>query len=185
MKAVSPLGGGQRGKLKVTAAGVAVVAALMLMAALVTGGCGGNAGNGNSASQLDDEAAGASSSDGGATPQVADTVSGGEGNVMTGYTWDQCMAEMSIRYGNEETARQVCDTVQNDFGTSPRSELPRALQVVENGLGVTPVNPSVPGGTAGGTTTTGGSTGGTTGGGTGGTGSNGWSGIEIVVPPAP
>lgn len=181
MKAVSPLGGGQRGKLKVTVAGVAVVAALMLMAALVTGGCGGNAGNGNSASQLDDEAAGASSSDGGSTPQAEDTGSGGEGDVMAGYTWDQCIAELSVRYGNGETARQVCDSMQNDFSTSSRSQLPRALQVTENGLGVKPVNPSVPGGTAGGTTTPGGGTGGST----GGTGSNGWSGIEIVVPPAP
>lgn len=179
MKAVSPLGGGQRGKWK--AAGV--VAALVLIVALVTGGCGGNAGNGNSASQLDDEAAGASGDNNSSgSPPPAGTGGGGEGNVMAGYTWNQCIADMTIRYGSDEVARQVCDSVQNDYSGSPRSELTGALQVVESSLGVTPVNPSVPGGTAGGTTT-GGTT--TTGGSSGSTGGNGWNGIEIIVPPSP
>lgn len=184
MKAVSPLGGGQRGKLKVTAGAVAVVAALMLMAALVTGGCGGNAGNGSSGSQLDDEAAGASgggTGNNGVASQTDGAGTAGEGTVMAGYSWDQCLADMTARYGSEDAAREVCSSVQDSYSASPRSELAGVLKVVENSLGVTPVNPSVPGGTGGGTTTTGGGTGG----GTGGTADSGWGGIEIVVPPAP
>lgn len=183
MKAVSPHGSGPRGRLKATAVGVAVVTAIMLMLALAVGGCGGDAQNGTGASQLDDEAAGASAGGGELSPEDADF--GGGGEVMAGYTWDQCVADMTGRYGSEETARQVCSSVQADYGASPGSELLSVLPAVEEQLGVTPADPSIPGGTAGSGGDGGGSTGGSTGGNGDTGGSSGWGGIEIIVPPAP
>lgn len=185
MKAVSPHGSGPRGRLKARAVGVAVVTAIMLMLALAIGGCGGDAQNGTEASQLDDEAAGASAGGEELPPEDAD-FGGSEGEVMAGYTWDQCVVDMTGRYGSEETARQVCSSVQADYGTSPGSELLSVLPAVEEQLGVTPANPSIPGGTAGGGGGDGGGDGGGSTGGNGDTGgSSGWGGIEIIVPPAP
>lgn len=181
MTAVSPHGSGPGGRLAVAAA----VAVLMLGLALVLGGCGGSAGKGTSASQLDDEAAGAT---GGSGEEVAlveeEFAAAGGGDVMAGYTWDQCMADMVVRYGSEETAGEVCGTVQAQYGGSPGSELKTVLPVVESSLGVTPVNPAVPGGSTGTGGTQTGSTGGSTGG-SGGSSDGGWGGIEIIVPPAP
>jgi hypothetical protein len=134
MKAVgSPQGNGPRGRLKVT---VAAVAVLMLILALIIGGCGSSADNSTTGSQLDDESAGATSV-GSSTGAGTATISNDP--VLEGYTGTQCVEEMTGRYGSQETAIQVCESIRADYGAStPRSELPNILPQVENKLQVTP-----------------------------------------------
>lgn len=181
----NPYGSGPRGKLKVL---LAVVAMLGLV--LVWVGCGDDK-QSSTGSQLDDEAAGASTSTVGGTGSTGGSVTGdsSQGNAMVDYPMDQCTSDMTARYGNVETAREVCSALQADYSASPLSQLVTILPTVETEAGATPLPGStIPGadgqtgGNTGGTNNTGGDTGGNTSG-----GSSGWDGggIEIVVPPAP
>ena len=98
---------------------------------------------------------------------------------MVGLTWNDCVADMTVRYADEEVARRVCNSIRTDYSGQEESELASILPVVEAKENVS-ANPG--GGTTGGGNTDGGtSTGG------GGTGRSGWDsdGIEIIVPPAP
>jgi len=176
-----PDGNGPRRKLKVV---LAVVAMLGLI--LVWGGCGDD-NKGSTGSQLDDEAAGASTSTVGGTGSTGGSVTGGQ-EAMVDYSMDQCTSDMTTRYGDVETAKKVCSALQDDYSSTPSSELATVLPGVESSVGATPLpgstipTPGTGGQTGGGTNNTGGNTGGNTNGGSG-----GWDGggIEIVVPPAP
>lgn len=181
MKAVI-LGGGRRWP---AATGAAVV--VLLTVTLFMGGCGGN--DDSSGSQIDDQAGDTAGNDQAGTA-VSDA-NGAGGNVLPGYTESQCMAEMTARYGNADTARRVCEAVRADYGGSPQpQQLANVLPAVETKLGATPVPgaPASSGGSQDGGTPGGGGTSDGSGNGSGG-GSEGspWDsgGIEITVPPAP
>ncbi|MHB1389770.1 MAG: hypothetical protein ACYCXF_00825 [Thermoleophilia bacterium] len=171
MKAVD-LGGGPRGRLLTITAAVAV---LTMITALFLGGCGGDGKQASTGSQLDDQS-------GTSTNQNVNAVSGtGGAEVLQGYTQDQCLAQMTTRYGDAATAGRVCDSIQAQYGsTTPTTQLATIVPAVETQLGVTPQ----PGAPALGSTTVGGNTGaGTTpGGGTTGDTSGGWGGQVITVP---
>lgn len=187
MIVANPYGSGPRGKLKVL---LAVVA--MLGLALVWVGCGDDGKQDSTGSQLDDEAAGASTSTVGGAGSTGGSVTGGssQGNAMADYPMDQCTSDMTQRYGDVDTARQVCSALQTEYSSSQLSQLPTILPTVETQVGATPVpgstipgtNGSTGGGTGDNTDTPGNNTGGNTG---GGSGSWDGGGIEIVVPPAP
>jgi hypothetical protein len=112
----------------------------------------------------------------------------GDDEVMAGYTWSNCVVEMTARYGDENTAVMVCEGLYTDHSDADVAQLETILAEVESNLGVTP-DPT--GGTTGGTGDTGGTGGtGNTGDGTGnntggGTSPNGGWSTEIIVPPAP
>lgn len=173
-------GSGPRGVLKVGMAGFVV---LMLGLVLMLAGCGDSE-QSSTNSQLDSEGSGASGS-GSAT--TGDAAAGTAETVMVGYTEDQCVSDLTNRYGSAETAQQVCDSLQESYSGSASTELATILPAVESSMGITPANPAyVPGGgggtAPGGTTPPDGSSGGS-----GGTGGNngGWGGIEIVIPQGP
>lgn len=184
MIAVNPNGSGPRGKLIAVAAFVLVVSL-----ALVLGGCGDSANEGTTGSQLDDQSAGASTGTttvGGAGSTGGSTTGGAsQGNAMADYPMNQCVVDMTKRYGDEATAQKVCSGLQTNYGSSPMSQLATLLPPLETQVGATPqpgsTIPTTPGGT------TGGGTGGNTGGNTGNSGSGGWDsgGMEIVVPGGP
>lgn len=181
MIAVNPNGSGPRGKLIAVAAFVLVVSM-----ALVLGGCGDSANEGTTGSQLDDQSAGASTGTttvGGAGSTGGSTTGGAsQGNAMADYPMNQCVVDMTKRYGDEATAQKVCSGLQTNYGSSPMSQLATLLPPLETQVGATPqpgsTIPTTPGGT------TGGGTGGNPGGNPGSSGSGGWDsgGIEIVVP---
>lgn len=175
MKAVN-LGGEPRGRL--LAITVAVVV-LTMITALFLGGCGGDDKQASTGSQLDDES-------GTTANQDVSSVSGTGGvEVLQGYTEGQCVAEMTTRYADPETAKRVCDSIRTEYGSSTQaSQLATILPAVETQLGVTPLPGAPPvGGTTGGGTTGGGTTGGgTTGDTSGGTPGGGWGGQVITVP---
>lgn len=177
MKAVvSPHGCGPRGRLQVGAA----VVVLMLVLAFVLGGCGGGAENkSTTGSQLDDEAAGATGSQTTGTGSSTVPVVSGNEPVLAGYTADQCIADMTARYGSRDIAQQVCTNIKVDYGSStPQSQLSTILPKVESKLGVTSLpGAGVPG--SGGTSAPPSNSDGSTAG-----GSSGWE-SEITVPPAP
>ncbi|MHB0866860.1 MAG: hypothetical protein ACYC6B_00290 [Thermoleophilia bacterium] len=168
MKAVD-LGGGPRGRLLAITVAVAV---LTMITALFLGGCGGDDKQASTGSQLDDES-------GTSTNRNINAVSGPGGmEVLQGYTQDQCLAEMTTRYGDAETARRVCSSIQAEYGSSTQStQLATIVPAVETQLGVAP-QPGAP--------PLGGTTGGSTGGGSTGGGStddsSGWGGQVITVP---
>ncbi|MBI5869895.1 MAG: hypothetical protein HZB44_02895 [Actinobacteria bacterium] len=185
MKAGNPYGSGPRGMLMVA---VAVIMAVGLI--LVWGGCGGDGKEASTGSQLDDESVG-SSSTGTSTVRGTGSANGSgtndsnQGNVMVDYTLSQCIADMTVRYGDAATAQRVCNGIQADYSTATISELPTVLPQVETEVSATPLPGSTIPGTGGSTGGTG-NTGGNTGGNTDNSGS-GWDsgGIEIVVPPSP
>lgn len=173
-------GSGPRGALKVGIAGFMV---LMLGLVLILSGCGGSE-QSSTNSQLDGEGSGASANGGQAT---GDPASGSTETVMVGYTEDQCVSDLTNRYGSIDTARQVCGSLQENHSGSSPSELAAILPAVEGNLGITPSNPAyVPSGGGGtapsGTTPPDGSAGG---GSSGGSSGGGWGGIEIQVPQGP
>lgn len=164
-------------------------AVLLLMLVFLLGGCGSS--QDYSGSQPDE-----SSVDNPGTEnswsQLPDATATG-GDVLPGYTEIQCVAEMTVRYGNADTARQVCEAVRAGYGGAARSQqLADVLPGVEARLGATALaGASTPGGGNQGATQPGGgssndSTSGS-GGGSGGDAGSGWDsgGIEINVPPAP
>ena len=176
MKAeASPHGSGPRGRLIVAAATV-----VMLILALVMGGCGSSsADNSTTGSQLDEAPAGATtigSGEGvGTSGNTGGTSTAGNQPVLAGYTENQCVTDLTARYGSSETAQQVCGTIRTDYGASTQSSvLPTVVPAIESKLNVKPVpdappvKPPVP--PAGGGNNTG-----------------GWDsgGIEIQVPPGP
>ena len=181
MEAGNRFGSGQRGRL----AAVALVgfAILAMVSGLVFAGlgCGGSDTRTSTSSQLDDQSVGASTgiSTVGSVGSTGGSQSGSQGNVLVDYSSDQCTADMTARYGHTDTARQVCTTLQADYGSSHKSQLPTILPTVETRVDATPVPGSkIPGQDDGASTTT---TNSTTGGG------SGWDsgGIEVVVPPSP
>lgn len=184
MIAVNPNGSGPRGKLIAVGAFVLVVSL-----ALVLGGCGDSAKEGTTGSQLDDQSAGASTGTttvgGAGSTGESTTGDASQGNAMADYPMNQCVVDMTKRYGDEATAQKVCSGLQANYGSSPMSQLPTLLPPLETQVGATPLPgstiPTTPGGT------TGGGTGGNTGGNTGNSGSGGWDsgGMEIVVPGGP
>lgn len=187
MIAVNPNGSGPRGKLMIVVAAFVLVVSL----ALVLGGCGDSAKEGTTGSQLDDQSTGASTG----TTTVGGAGSTGDvnpGNAMADYPMDQCVVDMTKRYGDEATAQKICSGLQDNYGSSPMSQLPTLLPPLETQVGATPlpgsIIPTTPGGTTGGgnTSTNDGGTGGNTGGG-GTTTTDGWNsnGIEIQVPQRP
>jgi hypothetical protein len=50
------------------------------------------------------------------------------------YPWDKCMADMTARYGNKETAAKVCAAIKNR--TVRHSEVPEILEGIEAELGI-------------------------------------------------
>lgn len=194
MVAVNPNGSGPRGKLIAVAAFVLVVSL-----ALVLGGCGDSANEGTTGSQLDDQSAGASTGTttvGGAGSTGGSTTGGAsQGNAMADYPMNQCVVDMTKRYGDEATAQKVCSGLQTNYVSSPMSQLPTLLPPLETQVGATPLPgstiPTTPGGTTGGSPGGPGGntspTGGDPGGNPGNSGSGGWDsgGIEIVVPTGP
>lgn len=170
-------GSGPRGVLKVGMAGFMV---LMLGLVLMLAGCGDSE-QSSTNSRLDSEGSGASEGST-ATTTTGDAAAGTGGTVMVDYTEDQCVTDLTNRYGSAETARQVCDSLQQSYSGSASTELAAILPAVESDLGITPSNPAYVPGSGGGTTpgdTTppDGSAGGSSGG--------GWGGIEIQVPQGP
>lgn len=172
-------GNGRRGRQMVAAA---VMLVLTISLAIVWGGCDDSSKQGTSGSQLDDEAAGASTSTVGGVGST-----GGSGNVMVDYQWDQCTQDMNLRYGDLGMAQKVCAALQTNYSSSPMSQLPTILPTVEASVGATPLPGStIPGSTGSSNTTTNTTT--TPPGSGGGTGNPGWGGIDITVPqqaPAP
>ncbi len=173
MKAVRSLGSGPRGRLVVIAAGAVV---LMLSMVLLLSGCGDEETEGTVSSQLDGDGSAAGTSSVGDVGPAGGAAAGDENqeDVMVGLTWNDCVADMTVRYGDEEVARRVCNSIRTDYSDQPESELASILPAVEAKENVS-ANPggSTPGG-------------GSTGGGGGGTQTSpGWGEIEIVVPPAP
>lgn len=168
-------GSGPRGVLKVGMAGFMV---LMLGLVLMLAGCGDSE-QSSTNSRLDSEGSGASE---GSTATTGDAAAGTGGTVMVDYTEDQCVTDLTNRYGSAETAQQVCDSLQQSYSGSASTELAAILPAVESNLGITPSNPAYVPGNSGGTTpddTTPpeGSAGGSSGG--------GWGGIEVQVPQGP
>ncbi len=115
-----------------------------------------------------------------------------QADVMVDYSWDQCVADMKVRYGDEETARRVCGSIREDYSDRSESELEAVLPAVEAKENVSPAAGGGPAGSNGGGATAGGgasgggnNTGGGSGGNAGGNGGNGWGEIEIQVPPSP
>ena len=188
MIAVNPNDSWPRGKLIAVAAFILVV-----FLAIVLGGCGDSAKEGTTGSQLDDQSAGASTGTttvGGAGSTGGSTTGdASQGNAMADYPMNQCVVDMTKRYGDEAIAQKVCSGLQTNYGSSPMSQLPTLLPPLETQVGATPLPgstiPTTPGGTTGGGS--GGNTGGDTGGNSGNSGSGGWDsgGIEIVVPAGP
>ncbi len=179
MIAVNPNDSWPRGKLIAVAAFILVV-----FLAIVLGGCGDSAKEGTTGSQLDDQSAGASTGTttvGGAGSTGGSTTGdASQGNAMADYPMDQCVVDMTKRYGDEATARKVCSGLQANYGSSPMSQLPTLLPPLEAQVGATPLPGSTIPTTPGGTSNTGGNTGGNT-------ESGGWDsgGIEIIVPGGP
>lgn len=119
MKAVAgPYGNGTRGRSR----SLAVVAAMMLVLALVLAGCGGSD-KSTTGSQLDDQGTGATTGTGTDNSSTGATVNP-VAPVLAGYTAEQCLADMTARYGSGSVAEQVCALVQASYGGSvPQSEL--------------------------------------------------------------
>ena len=185
MAADSPKGNGRRGRRKL----LAVTGLILTMGlALLWGGCGSSAQVGSTGSQLDDQSAGATTI---STSTVGGVGPSGQGSVMVDYQWDQCTAEMTQRYGDQETAKKVCSELQSSYPASQKSQLTTILPKVESTVGATPVPgatiPGSGGGNSGGTSGDGTGGGSPGGGSPGGGGDSGWgsNGIEITVPPAP
>ncbi len=187
-RAVARTFSGPRGKEKTT---TAIVILTTLILTLILGGCGGSGSqNTGTGSQLDQQAAGASTGTTGTNTGGTTTAPAVSGNVqvLAGYTADQCLADMTARYGSSSDAQRVCAQVHQDFGANaPKTQLPAALTQTESKLGVKPVAGQPPAanvsaGNGGGAP----AGGGTTGGGSGGT-SSGWDngGIVITVPQGP
>ncbi|MBE0428764.1 MAG: hypothetical protein IBX61_02705 [Thermoleophilia bacterium] len=190
MKAVD-LSGGPWGRRKWLVVATAAAAVLVLAGIILIGGCGGNEEQGTAGSQLDDEAS---------DSVTVSTVSGAGDNVLPGYTEEQCIDEMTARYGDEETARQVCDAIRSDYGDSSL-DFETILQDTEARLGVAPLPgapaPAGPAGQPGGNQPGGSQPDGSRPGGSQLPGpppqdpppgdGGGWDsgGIEIIVPPAP
>lgn len=181
MKVVSSHGSGPRGRLLAVAGLVFLVAGL----AMFLGGCGNGDDNADAGSQLDDGANAEGSATVGDVGGAGGASDSGEPqeDVMVGYSWDSCMADMTFRYADEDTAQKVCDSIRAGYSDRESSELDSVLATVETQENV---SPNQGGGSTGGGTGGNGGTGGTGGnGGTGGDSGNGWGEIEIQVPPAP
>lgn len=166
MKVAIPTGKGHRGATK-TALALAVI--LLMGAMFIMAGCGDE--NGSDDNTQNDSADGGQSSD----INNIDTAGGinlaGDDEVITGYTWSDCVVEMTDRYGDESTAKSVCENLYTQHNDADRAQLDTVLAQVETDLGVTPGN-------------TGGGTGNPGGGGGTEDPNGGWS-TEIIVPPAP
>ncbi len=183
MKAVSSLGSGPWGRQWMAIAGVVV---LLMAVALLAGGCGDSTSKeGTTGSQLDETGTT------GGTGSVADVGSAGgastngvnQEDVMVDYTWDECIADMTFRYADEDAANRVCNSIRTDYGDREEVELETILPEVETKENVTA---DQGGGTSGGSGQTSTGSGGNSGGGTGGNnGGGGWGEIQIEVPPAP
>ena len=191
-RAVARTFSGPRGRGNAAAA-IAILTTLILTLALT--GCGSSGSKGTSTgSQLDQQAQGASTvgktgTNQGTGTSKAAAVSGNE-PVLAGYTADQCIAQMTARYGSKSVAEQVCSQVHQDFGPgTPAAQLGTALAKTESKLNVKPVagqppaaNVTPSSGTSGGGTSPAG--GNPPSGGTSGGTSSGWGngGIVITVP---
>lgn len=138
-RAVASTFSGPRGRGK--AAAIAVLTALVLT--LVLAGCGSYGPQGaGTGSQLDQQARGAATTGATGTARGASTTPAVSGNepVLAGYTADQCMADMTARYGSGSVAEHVCSQVHQDFGAgTPAAQLGMALTQTESKLGVKPV----------------------------------------------
>lgn len=201
MKAVNSLGGGPWGRRLAMAAGLALLV-IMFSFALLSSGCGSDDNQGTSTSQLDDTAGGSGTSSlddvasaGGAEDENGTTTGDSQEDVMVDYTWDECVADMTFRYADEDAANRVCNSIREDYSDSSQEDLATVLPTVEAKENVSAQQGSSSGGgTSGGTSggnsggTSGGSSGGgtngsdDTGGGNSGGSSGGWGEIEIQVP---
>ncbi len=139
-------GSGKRGRWQAAVA----VSAMLIALSVILAGCGGG-GQSSTGSQLDQKAAGATVAAGrtGTAARVA-TV-GGNQPVLAGYTANQCIADMTARYGSPSSAQKVCAELGASYGPStPESQMPSILPKVESKVGVTPVpGAKVPGQPAG------------------------------------
>ncbi len=140
---------GKRGRWQAAATATAV--ALLAFLAVVAAGCGGS-GQSSTGSPLDQKAAGATvaaRTGTGTTARVA-TV-GGNQQVLAGYTENQCVADMTARYGSAAAAQKVCAELSASYGpATPESQMATILPKVESKVGVTPVpGAKIPGQPAG------------------------------------
>lgn len=184
MNAVRSHGSGPWGRLLVGAGMLVLVVGL----ALFLGGCGGNDDDTDTGSQLDDSANNEGVSTVGDVGSAGGATVDGEpqDDVMVGYTWEQCMADMTFRYADEDAAQRVCGSLRENYSDRESTELDSVLPAVETEQNV---SPDQGGGTGGGGNGNNGGTGGNDGtggnGGTGGDSGGGWGEIEIQVPQAP
>ncbi len=192
MKAVA--GQNRNGKWRGSQGMMAVVAMALLAFTIIVAGCGGGSGNSTTASQLNRKSTGttgktvASKNKTGTTA----TVPGVNGNqqVLAGYTADQCMSDLTTRYGSSDVAAQACAQINKDYGSSvPRSQLTTTVlpKIEQQHPNWKPVQPGTPSQSPSPSPSQPPSGGQTPSGGSGGTSTGGWSGggIPITVPGQP